>query len=223
MLSAMKTAAALVVILGGLGAVVDFLISSAQKEKIKNWMLAKWVKFEDMKLSNFSEKEAMYFVELSDGLFGTKLFSWKRILVCVAITAGCYAVWLALANSQIHNDVSLSDLQWYPATLLLLSICLDVAALAISLSLSRVISARVIKLAAARSLGILPYVALMIIHILLFLLWRPLIDLCRHAFVDMIFAPDEFLPNYRSWFSDMLPSVFIWPHRRYPVFSSGLI
>lgn len=49
-----KDIAAFVLALGALGAGIDFLLSPAQKEAIKDWLLAKWVKFEDMKLSNFS-------------------------------------------------------------------------------------------------------------------------------------------------------------------------
>ena len=87
-----KNLVAFVVVLGGLGAGIDFLLSATQKLKIKDWLLAKWVEFDDMKLSNFSEKEAMYFVELSDRLFGARLLSSCRLLTCLAIVLSVYLV-----------------------------------------------------------------------------------------------------------------------------------
>src|SRR3979411_455857 len=87
------------VLLGGLGAGIDSLLGSARQEKIKDWLLEKWVRFDDAKLYNFSEKEARNFVSLSDRFFGAKLLSWRRILSAVSVVVACWAYWFAKAYS----------------------------------------------------------------------------------------------------------------------------
>ena len=74
---------------GGLGAGIDFTLigdSKAQDQGVD--LLARWVGLGDMELSNFSQIQAMYFVELSNRLFGASLLGGRQ-----AACLSCYCCW----------------------------------------------------------------------------------------------------------------------------------
>ena len=177
----MKDMAAFMVVLGGLGAGIDFLLSDAQKETIKDWLLAKWVEFNNMKLADFSHREAQYFVELSDRLFGARFLSWRRLLACCAVVAGCAIYWLVVAY-RIDSDATseaIRSLFHTRSFFLQLNLPVAIVMLASSISLTRWLSMVVIRRTASRAVGIGPYVLLIGVHAVLFFVWRPVIEISR--------------------------------------------
>jgi hypothetical protein len=177
--------AAFIVVLGGLGSGIDFLLSETQKNRIKDWLLIAWVKFDDMKLSNFSEKEATYFIDLSDRLFGGRFLSWKRLLSCCVIVAGCLSYWFQTAYSVSPSSTrdAASALFHTTSIFLQLNVPFAVVMLATSISLTRWLSLEVARHTASRRSGIWPYLVLMAVHLMLFFAWRPVIEMSRDVLI----------------------------------------
>jgi hypothetical protein len=167
-----------------LGAFIDFALGRDGQEKVKDWQLRRWVEFDDLKLSNFGEKEAALWVRLSDFLFGAKLWHSHRLLAC----SGCVAVFVGYWFAQCYASypgVSAAILH-YPPIDMLSDVAMDTAFLAVSISLTRWISVGVIKRAGGRRLGVLPFIALLFLHGLLLLTWRPMVELLQGALHDTI-------------------------------------
>jgi hypothetical protein len=69
-----------VVVVGGLGAFIDFLIGRTGQEKAKDWLLKWWVRFDDVHLRNFGREEGRFVGELIDRWFGGRIWSVRRII-----------------------------------------------------------------------------------------------------------------------------------------------
>jgi hypothetical protein len=172
------------VVLGGLGAAIDFLIGSERQRKIKDWLTEKWVNFEDMKWSNFSTKEAQYFVHFLDRVFGAKLLSWRRIASSAVTYALLMATLLAIGFSHSLQSGTLAEqLARQPAlfshNLDVIMIVIGVLTFAVSTSVTRAVSILVIRLSAARSVGPSLYVAMLGVHYVLFGVWTPIVEALR--------------------------------------------
>jgi hypothetical protein len=169
--------------LGAIGYFIDFYLGKRGQEKVKDWLLKGWSAFDDMKWYNFSEKEAQYFVSLQDRVFGARLISWQRIRVVFAIECiflSAFVVTIVLQPTPprfLHVPVPpflptmWNQTTWGDFVTTPISMC----ALAVSISLSRLLSLKLIRASSGRMLGPLPYVALLLIHYGLLVLWRPIV------------------------------------------------
>jgi hypothetical protein len=178
-------------LLGALGVAIDFLLGSAGQERVKDWLLRKWDSFEDWHLSNFSEKEAAYFVRLSDRVFGARLLRWQRILACFGIVIASILYWCARAYIYDHGGFTEIFFAYSLKNVLLSfapQIVIATAFLAISISLTRWISVEVIRRTAGRRAGPVPYIALLGIHLILFFLWRPIVESFRDVLLATIYT-----------------------------------
>jgi hypothetical protein len=158
---------------GIVGPLADFLAGAKFQTNVKDWLLTKWVAFDDLNLAHFSEKEAAYFVRLSDGLFGARLFTWRRLLVSVGMTAICIVYWYIRAGQLLSTYPPLSEMpQWelvWNAKLLGLATAFAVLSFALSVSANRWLSLQAIAFSHGHRTGLLPYVILVCIHVLLLL------------------------------------------------------
>jgi len=80
-----------IVAFGFVGAFIDFLLGKKGQERVKNSFLRWWVQFDDVHWNNFGRKEAEFAVSTLGGLFGSRLFSFRRILSAILF----YAVLIA--------------------------------------------------------------------------------------------------------------------------------
>jgi hypothetical protein len=78
-----------IVLLGGLGVFIDFVLGAAGQRRVKEWMTEWWVIFEDTDWKSFSTVEAQFFKGLSDRLFGQHLayqaFGLRRLRLRVGV------------------------------------------------------------------------------------------------------------------------------------------
>jgi hypothetical protein len=49
-----------VVLVGGSGAFIDFLIGKTGQQKAKDWLLKWWVRFDDVRWKNFGREEGLF-------------------------------------------------------------------------------------------------------------------------------------------------------------------
>jgi hypothetical protein len=75
-----------IVAFGGMGAFIDFLIGKTGQEKAKNWLLTWWVRFDDVRWSNFGRVEALFACRVIDKWFGRRAWSFRRVAAAVALS-----------------------------------------------------------------------------------------------------------------------------------------
>jgi hypothetical protein len=175
-------------LLGSLGVAIDFLLGTTRQEAIKDWLLARWVKFEDMKWSNFSKREAELFIAVSDKIFGDRFWSARRFSVSILILGAFVTAWWMFRWAFVTQDPYTALLGTFEVGLPLdlrqtlfqrtISMCLlgvsHLLLLMISLSITRRFCDWTIRLASKSGWGIAPFLGLLIVSYGLFVVWYPL-------------------------------------------------
>src|ERR1700758_454649 len=74
-----KNIASAVLVVGGLGAFIDFLIGRTGQAKAKDFLLKWWVRFDDVHWKNFGREEGLFAGRLIEKWFGRRIWSLRRI------------------------------------------------------------------------------------------------------------------------------------------------
>jgi hypothetical protein len=61
--------------LAAVGAAIDFLMRKGEKDRLNDWLIGWWVRFEDVKWTNFGRKDAEFAVGILDRYAGARLWS----------------------------------------------------------------------------------------------------------------------------------------------------
>ena len=69
-----------------IGGLIDLGMYKADKEKLKDWLETWWLRFTDVKWSNFGRKEAELAIQILDRWAGARLWSWKRWRFSIVVT-----------------------------------------------------------------------------------------------------------------------------------------
>jgi hypothetical protein len=69
-----------VLVVGGLGAFIDFLIGKAGQAKAKDFLLKWWVRFDDVRWRNFGREEGLFAGRLIEKWFGRGIWSLQRVI-----------------------------------------------------------------------------------------------------------------------------------------------
>jgi hypothetical protein len=72
-----------IVIIGGLGAFIDFLIGKTGQERAKDFLLRWWVRFDDVHWKNFGREEALFAAQVIQNRFGKRFFVY--VVWCVGL------------------------------------------------------------------------------------------------------------------------------------------
>ena len=70
-----------VVLVGGLGAFVDFLIGRTGQERAKDFLLRWWVRFDDVRWKSFGKEEGLFAAHLIGKWFGQRIWSFRRVIL----------------------------------------------------------------------------------------------------------------------------------------------
>jgi hypothetical protein len=161
--------------LGGfaaIGGLIDLAMYKAEKAKLKAKLEDWWLRFTDVRWSNFGRKESELAIQILDQWAGPKLWTRKRWTFSVDVTlfllamAGVWTVFRATWNA-VKPDFDEPDRLVLAAYLLF---CI-VASLAFSLSLTRYIARIAAHLSMNALLSALCFALLVVVHILLLLYW----------------------------------------------------
>jgi hypothetical protein len=74
-----------VMVLGGLGAFIDFLIGKAGQEKARDFLTKWWIRFDDVNWHNFGKEEALFAGEALKKWFGKRTWSFRRIFISATV------------------------------------------------------------------------------------------------------------------------------------------
>src|SRR5215472_14409771 len=94
-----------IVAIGGLGALIDFLIGRTGQAKAKDFLLKWWVRFDDVHWKNFGREEGLFAVQLIDRWFGKKIWSPGRIAAAFTIFVLSLSI-LYFMSSTLSNNIS---------------------------------------------------------------------------------------------------------------------
>jgi hypothetical protein len=153
----------------GLGAFIDFYIGKAGQRRVRGWLETWWLKFSDVRWGNLRREEALFAVQVMDRLFGSRLFSARRMVVVVAATFVFGGLLIALITID-HG----ASFEWHAffdtATLIWLIFIL--VSFAVSFSLTRFAAISVARILTTKpSINFLGLLVLIIFQYYLLLYW----------------------------------------------------
>jgi hypothetical protein len=161
--------------LGAFGKFLDFYIGKKASEKVKDWLLVGWIRFDDMHWGSFAEVEAVYVITLLDRFVGSRFFSARRLVATLTISVSALILILTedalvpkkpcLPSYEFSSDALKAATIWVVASILL----------AASFSVSRSASLIVIRLSKYRWSGPAPYIFLLMFNWMVLVYWRPLV------------------------------------------------
>src|SRR5262249_44578637 len=83
-----------------IGGLIDLAMYKAEKKKFQDWLETWWLRFTDVKWSNFSRAEAALAVQILDRWAGARLWSWKRWQFATAVAIAAYVLVILLIISR---------------------------------------------------------------------------------------------------------------------------
>jgi hypothetical protein len=128
--------------LSGLGAFIDFLIGRVGQDRTRDILASWWIRFDDIKWSNFGQKEASFSVSVLDLVCGKRFLSVKRIYFLIATTATLLIIDILIIPHLVSYYMIVST----PVVISMTSIAISVLAFSLSISYSREISRFVLSI-----------------------------------------------------------------------------
>jgi len=175
--------------IGGLAAVggfVDFLISRREQEQLRDWMTNWWVRFEDVKWSNFGRKESEQAIAMLDRLAGARLWSVKRwkfvgttslglmLLVAIVLVVGLATPFAESSDTPVRSFFDAANNYWQVTDFNIASVLIAVAtclALGLSISMFRLLAWIVVLSSPSGLIGFLFFGVLLLLQLVLLLYW----------------------------------------------------
>jgi hypothetical protein len=96
-----RNIASAVIVIGGLGAFIDFLIGRTGQERAKDFLLRWWVRFDNVQWRTFGKEEGLFAGELIAKWLGRRVYSLRRFVaffVLLIITS----LWLYIIVFEIN-------------------------------------------------------------------------------------------------------------------------
>ena len=88
-----------IVLIGGLGAFIDFLIGKTGQARAKDFLLKWWVRFDDVHWKNFGKEEGLFAGRLiesgSVNDYGVFVVLWLLWVLCIFILLGLFRFYLS--------------------------------------------------------------------------------------------------------------------------------
>jgi hypothetical protein len=185
-----------------IGGLIDLAMWQAEKEKLKGRLEDWWLRFTDVKWSNFGRVEAELAIQILDRWAGPRLWSWKRWRFATVITGAVYLsvlLWTLARVAwrfEIWKVVEWSDLLAVP--LIALTGVPWIVLFAVSLSLTRLIAAGAARLCRGVLSSIFTFALLLVIHVALLLYWAliPFVLLYGPFYLIGAMFSDDYPPEY---------------------------
>jgi hypothetical protein len=215
MIETLKEILAAIILAGGIGRFIDFLIGKAGQQKAKDLLLKWWVRFDDVRWTNFGREEGLYAGQVIERWFGRRIWCFRRIraafvLFIVFLLIGSV---VSLMSSKPFIMCRLCD---ETLSVAIIELIVFLLAFCISVSLTRFITfqmAELCRIGEVRNLTI--FVAMAIINYVILVYWAPITGSLRGAFItylnasQIIFEPDVRLIPYLYFSLGLLKDTII--------------
>jgi hypothetical protein len=162
--------------LTGLGAIIDFLLGRAGQQRARSWLETWWIRFDDVRLNNFGQKEALYAIEMIDRWCGRRFLSLRRLKAVITFYA------LAISISYILICIIKRNFESFtPDIFRLVQSLLSAIGLGMSISFTRYIASIIAKFCGSSVLkNSVLFISSVMLTYLLLIIWFPII----HALAD---------------------------------------
>jgi len=157
-----------------LGGLIDLAMWKTEKEKLKSWLEDWWLRFMDMKWSNFGRKEAELAVQILDRWAGQDMASPKRWRFALTVVTGVLVLvlaWSGLRALWSPTNFAFTAEPKFIAFAVAVLFGANVVGFVCSLSLTRLVAKWVAWLSRGTVLTIGAFCLLLAIHVALFLYW----------------------------------------------------
>ena len=95
---------------GAIGGLIDLDMYKSEKAKLKVKLEDWWLRFNEVKWSNFGRKEAELAVAILDRWAGRRLWSWKRWKFAVLVAGATYVACAIALWAMIYTGVAFQRL-----------------------------------------------------------------------------------------------------------------
>jgi hypothetical protein len=165
--------------LAGVGGLIDIAMYRAEKEKLKALLEDWWLRFTDVRWSNFGRVEAELAVQILDRWASSRLWSLKRWRFSAIVTFVVYLLvmlWTALKWAlQDFQSFALFQVLALTVSFAVIWVPPSIAAFAISLSLTRYIAVSAARLCRGRLITGVTFTLLIFLHLVLLIYWSVLV------------------------------------------------
>ena len=157
-----------------LGGLLDLAMWKGEKEKLKSWLEDWWLRFMDVKWSNFGRKEAELAIGILDRWAGPDMFTRKRWQF--AVTVVTLALVLVLAWSSLRalwgpTNFAFTAQPEMIAFAVVILLSANVIGFVFSLSLTRFVAKWIAWLSRGAVLTLAAFCLLLAIHVALLVYW----------------------------------------------------
>src|SRR5215469_109012 len=194
-----------VVLIGGFGALIDFLIGRAGQAKTKDLLLKWWVRFDDIGWTNFGREEGIFAGALIERYFGKHIWSLRRVLSAFVIVIFLYifATVVLYLQSRLYLIGSMRE---YEVRNYVSEIVLTVIPFMFSVSFTKYITLSTARMCGTGAVkNFLFFSFMLILNYILLVLWSPF------ALAVKVIISAMVVNNYLNWI--FFPSsviAFMW-------------
>jgi len=174
--------------LTAIGVLIDLAMYKAEKKKLQDWLETWWLRFTDVRWSNFGRKEADLAVQILDRWAGPRLWSWKRWRFSVIVSLSVFVVMFLWVWLQVtwHGD-SIDFVEGNSSTIRLIFVDIyylaaTTVAFALSLTVTRFIAKYAARVSNSAILCAMSFSVLLALHLALFWFWGPVL----HTYLEPI-------------------------------------
>ena len=177
--------------IGGLaliGGLIDLAMRRSEKDRLNDWLIKWWDRFDSVEWSNFGRKEAELAVELLDRIVASRLWSWKRWRFVLTVCAGTYVLMLLwtmirlyFANGLYVPAANPPSVRLFPLTPFdplmritdndIVAILVQAVSFALSFSLTRALSQLVIRVSVNSLATVCAFLVLIALQLFFFQVW----------------------------------------------------
>jgi hypothetical protein len=173
-----------IVVVGGLGAFIDFLIGRTGQEKAKDFLLEWWVRFGDVKPRNLGKQDALFIASVIERWLGSSFWSRRRIISSVIFAI--FSVILGTVVSLFWKNYNVHFAHSINIFLLLPTMWLEVLLLCISISLLRILTLNIARLSGDSKLrDALIFCVFSIFYYVMLVLWPIITIAIKHFAMDL--------------------------------------
>jgi hypothetical protein len=198
-----------IVLVGGLGALIDFLIGRTGQEKAKDFLLKWWVRFDDVRWKNLGREEGLFAGRAIERWFGRRIWSSRRIEVFFILFIPVFLLlyFMCFGKSIICGSGKSNTIcffcwakTYYGAIVLLWSFL----GFSVSVSFTKFITFRMAYLCGMSNVrNLIIFLTMLVINYLMLEFWSPITSSLRWIVLDYIidiydaptFNPSMFNPH----------------------------
>jgi hypothetical protein len=177
-----------IVLVGGLGAFIDFLLGRTGQQRAKDFLLEWWVKFDDIHWRNLGREEGVFAGRLIERWFGRRIWSLHRVFAALSLLIllipMCYFRAI-FSNFEIGDITCLTCV--HPAELLF-NLFFLIVGFSASISLTKFITFGMAYLCSAGKLrNFIVFSLMLVINYVTILLWSPISFILKEEITSYVF------------------------------------